>query len=260
MAKILVADDDVQIRELLKKALTAEGYEVVTVPSLAQAITVLAGEPVDLMVLDLSFPEGSGAAFLKEIRRAKNDVPVVVYSGFVTSEVETELRTAGVTDVLSKLAGITALVSQISRVVRATARPAAGPAAPAAAPEQRTILIVDDESSIRALLREFFKTKRFRVVEAENGAQAVELVKREPPTAVLLDVSMPEMDGLTTLQKLLEIHPTLGVVMATGQRDDATIEKAMSLGAYGYVLKPFDLLYLELVVLSKLMIAAAPGA
>ena len=257
MAKILVVDDDVQIRELLRKALTGEGYEVVTVPSLAQALTVLAGEPVDLMVLDLSFPEGSGAAFLKEIRRAKNDVPVVVYSGFVTSEVETELRTAGVTDVLSKLAGITSLVSQISRVVRATARPAAGPAA---TPEQRTILIVDDEPSIRALLREFFKTKRFRVVEAENGAQAVELVKRETPTAVLLDVSMPEMDGLTTLQKLLEIHPKLGVVMATGQRDDATIEKAVSLGAYGYVLKPFDLLYLELVVLSKLMIAGAPGA
>ncbi|GEM_PF-6752591 len=72
----------------------------------------------------------------------------------------------------------------------------------------------------------------------------------------LLDVVMPGLGGLATLKKLLEIDPKLGVVMATGQQDDQTVKQAIELGASGYVLKPFDLLYLELVVLSRLMIAA----
>ncbi len=65
----------------------------------------------------------------------------------------------------------------------------------------------------------------------------------------------PGMDGLQTLKKLLEIHPTLGVVMAAGEGNDEMVLRAMSVGAYGYVLKPFDFLYLELVVASKLSIA-----
>ena len=65
---------------------------------------------------------------------------------------------------------------------------------------------------------------------------------------------MPGMDGLTTLEKLLEINPKLGIVMVTGRQDDESIKTAIGLGAYGYVLKPFDFLYLELVVMSKLAI------
>ena len=64
-------------------------------------------------------------------------------------------------------------------------------------------------------------------------------------------------DGLQTLKKLLAIHPALGVVMSTGEGNDELVLKAMSEGAYGYVLKPFDFLYLELVVASKLSIAEA---
>ena len=63
------------------------------------------------------------------------------------------------------------------------------------------------------------------------------------------------MDGLATLERLLEINPKLGIVMVTAVQDDEKIKKALELGAYGYVVKPFDFLYLELVVMSKLAIA-----
>ena len=66
---------------------------------------------------------------------------------------------------------------------------------------------------------------------------------------------MPGMDGLETLPKLLEINPQLGILMASGVQDDEKVKKAVELGAYGYVLKPFDFLYLELVVMSRLAIA-----
>ena len=81
------------------------------------------------------------------------------------------------------------------------------------------------------------------------------MAQSEDPAVVLLDINMPEMDGLTTLKKLRDINAKLGVVMVTGVQDDEKVKKAIELGAYGYVLKPFDFLYLNLVVMSKLIIA-----
>lgn len=252
MAAILVVDDQLEVRELVRHALQGNGHRVTSVPSVDQAIAALAREPVDLVVLDLGFPDGSGAALLQQIRQAHNAVPIVVYSGMVTSELEKQLRAAGANEVMSKEVGVLQLVKQAGKIVQAsnTSVGSLGSATPT------TLLIVDDEASIRQLLREFFKKKRFRILEAESGEQAIELVKMEHLSVVLLDVVMPGLDGLTTLKKLLEIDPKLGVVMATGQQDDQTVKQAVELGAYGYVLKPFDLLYLELVVLSRLMIAA----
>jgi response regulator of citrate/malate metabolism len=63
------------------------------------------------------------------------------------------------------------------------------------------------------------------------------------------------MDGLATLPKLLEINPKLGIVMVTAEEEDEEVKQALSLGAYSYVLKPFDFVYLELVVVSRLAIA-----
>jgi len=251
MAKILIADDQVQIRELLRSALSEEGYTLFSVPGLAQASNALATQPFDLVILDLSFPEGSGVSLLEKMRGAQNKVPVVIYSANVTNDLEKELRQAGATEVLNKNVGILPLVGQIRKILEARKRLSE----PNARREEKTLLIVDDEASIRHLLREFFSAKRYRIIEAENGEQAVLLARQENPSVALLDVSMPKMDGLTALKKLLEFNPKLGVVMATGNQDDQTVKQAMKCGAYGYVLKPFDLLYLELVVLSKLIIA-----
>ncbi|MCK5178924.1 MAG: response regulator, partial [Candidatus Omnitrophica bacterium] len=92
-------------------------------------------------------------------------------------------------------------------------------------------------------------------LEAQNGEEAVQLARSEDLSVVLLDMNMPGMDGLATLEKLKKMNDKLGVVMITGDQDDEKVKKAIELGAYGYVLKPFDFLYLELVVLSKLVIA-----
>ena len=72
---------------------------------------------------------------------------------------------------------------------------------------------------------------------------------------VLLDIKMPGMDGITILRELLKLNPKLGVVMVTGIEDSEKVKEAIEVGAYSYVLKPFDFLYLELVVMSKLAIA-----
>ncbi|MCK5179704.1 MAG: response regulator, partial [Candidatus Omnitrophica bacterium] len=116
----------------------------------------------------------------------------------------------------------------------------------------KKILIVDDEVEVRSVLTIFFDKKGYKTQEAENGEQALEIVRSEDFPVVLLDIDMPVMDGLTTLEKLLEMKPGICVVMVTGRQDEDKVQKALELGAYNYVLKPFEFLYLELIIKSKL--------
>jgi len=252
MPKILVVDDEVRIRELLRKSFTMAGYEVVTVPTAQQSLELIFKEPFDLILLDVRLSLGeSGISILKKIREFQRKVPVVVYSGVLTPELEIEARRAGANEVLSKDIDILQLVAQIGKIMKSKDRLFQGPSAK----KEKIVLIVDDEEGILRVLREFFNRKGYKTREARSGEEAVRLARAEKISVVLLDMKMPGMDGLDTLKNLLEINPKLGVVMVTGVQDDEKVKKAIELGAYGYVLKPFDFLYLELVVMSKLIIA-----
>lgn len=251
MPKILVVDDTANIRELINKTLSPRGQEVTTVGNASQALEVVFSEPFDLVILDIDLGQESGLSVLKKIREKNFQLPVVIYSGCVTADIETEARTLGATDILRKDIGMTALVMQIERILRAKDRISQG----LYIKKETPILVVDDNANIRVVLRSFFEKKGYQVLEAEDGGQALEIARKNKISAVLLDIEMPVMNGLETLPKLLEINPKLGIVMATGMQDDESVRKAIEMGAYGYVLKPFDFLYLELVVMSRMAIA-----
>lgn len=254
MKKILVVDDEMQLRELLRKVLVAEGYEVATAPLAAQAIERIFHEPFDLVILDLKLTDGSGMAILKKIREVNAKLPVVIYSGTVTPEIEKEARAAGANEVLEKNIGIVPLTTQIKKILKVDRESlSSGPR------KERTILFVDDESAIRGILTKFFRERGFKTHEADSGEKALRMVSTEDISVVLLDIEMPGMNGLVTLKELLEIKPGLGVVMATGEIGDERVKEALALGAYSYVLKPFDFMYLDLVVTSKLAIAEKSG-
>jgi len=141
---------------------------------------------------------------------------------------------------------------QIGKIVKAKERIFQRPAMERA---QISLLVVDDEEGMRRVLREFFVRKGYNVFEAESGERALELARSEKISAALLDMTMPGIDGLQTLKGLLEINPKLGVVMTTAVQDEDKVKEAIESGAYSYILKPFDFMYLELVVMSKLAIA-----
>lgn len=258
MAKILVVDDEVRVRELVRKALDREGYEVVTVPTPEQALELVSRELFSLVLLDvrLSVHE-SGISLLKKIRERQKEVPVVILSGALTPEIEREAKAAGASAVLGKDIDILSLVARLGEIIIARGQlPASDPVREPSAPRKiKTVLVVDDEAGVRHVVKEFFRRKGYRVLEAGTGADAIKLCETEKVSVALLDVRMPGMDGLAVLRELRRLHPGLGVVMTTGVQDDEEVAKALALGAYGYVLKPFDFLYLELVVMSKLGIA-----
>ncbi len=104
-----------------------------------------------------------------------------------------------------------------------------------------TVLIVDDEVDFSGVIAERLRGRGFDVDTAESGAEALDKVKGKSYDAVVLDLAMPEMDGIETLARLLEIDKNLQVIMLTGR---ATVQKgveAIKMGAADFLEKPADI-------------------
>ena len=100
------------------------------------------------------------------------------------------------------------------------------------------ILIADDHALFRDSLRSLLSARDYEVVgEAENGRQAVELARELAPDVVLMDLMMPEMDGLAATKHLTAGQPNVKVVILTASDDDANLFEAIKSGAKGYLLK-----------------------
>jgi two-component system chemotaxis response regulator CheY len=102
------------------------------------------------------------------------------------------------------------------------------------------ILIVDDAEFLRMRISKMLVGDGFDVVEAENGLRAVELYKTEKPDIVLMDITMPEMDGLSALKEIRSYDSKAKVVMLTALGQESVVFEAIKSGARDFVVKPFE--------------------
>jgi two-component system nitrogen regulation response regulator NtrX len=104
-----------------------------------------------------------------------------------------------------------------------------------------SILIVDDEEPILTSLSSILRDEGYDVALAKNGVEALRVFTMDPPDLMLLDIWMPEMDGMETLRRVRELAPTAQVMMMSGHGSIETAVKAIKLGAYDYIEKPLSL-------------------
>ncbi len=102
------------------------------------------------------------------------------------------------------------------------------------------ILIVDDDGDLRAIVRDVLKEEGFSVIEAKEGLSAIKLFKSNLPDAVLLDMKMPHMDGLSTMRELKKLDGTVPIIILTAHGDIPTAVEAIKCGAYDFTVKPPD--------------------
>ena len=120
--------------------------------------------------------------------------------------------------------------------------------------DQYRILVVDDQVGIVSFLYEFFDSKGYKVLQANNGKKAIQLVQSDSPTVVLLDIRLGwGKDGLEVLKEIKKIAPDTRVIMMTSISDEEVVNEAFSSGADDYIVKPFSLSYLEKIVMLKIL-------
>ena len=103
------------------------------------------------------------------------------------------------------------------------------------------VLIVDDLAFIKIVLRDIIEKAGFRVIgEASNGEQAISMYQDTRPDVVLMDITMPGMDGLTALKKIREIDESARVIICSALGQQQLIVQAIQLGAKDFIVKPFQ--------------------
>ena len=106
---------------------------------------------------------------------------------------------------------------------------------------QKTLLVADDDASIRSLLKQLLSEEGFTVLEASTGIEVVDMVKESSPDLVIMDVRMPELDGIEALSRVKATNPKTAVLIMTAFGSSNAAIRAMELGAFDYITKPFEL-------------------
>lgn len=102
------------------------------------------------------------------------------------------------------------------------------------------VLIVDDAEFLRVRLTKMLDTEGYQVLQAENGVKAVAVYQEACPDVVLMDVTMPEMDGLTALKEIIRLDAKAKVIMLTALGQESVVLEAVKSGAKDFVVKPFE--------------------
>lgn len=247
--KILVVDDELQIREMLYDLLSRKGYKIITASGGGEAIEIMRQENPDLVLLDIKMPEIDGIETLKKIREFDTKTRIVMLTGMDDVELEKQARLIGASGFLRKELDIALITKAVDEVL--TERKGVSAA------EAKKILIVDDNLQVRSFMERFLIKKGFDALTAASGEEALEKIKTAKPLIVLLDIKMPGMDGLMTLKRIKEINKGIGVIMITGVEDKNIGEEALKSGAYDYITKPLDLDYLEMCLITKILLLSA---
>ncbi len=107
-----------------------------------------------------------------------------------------------------------------------------------------TLLVVDDEESIRNAMRKFLALQGYEVATAATGEEALELLHRQKITGMLLDVNLPGMSGIDLVPQIMELEPNIALLMLTAVNDATSAALCMQRGALDYLIKPIDLTHL----------------
>ncbi len=118
---------------------------------------------------------------------------------------------------------------------------------------KRSIMIVDDQKGVRRLLEELFKREGWDVYPASDGVEAIAQLEQYLPDILLIDMKMPNMNGLEASQIILQKHQQLPIIMMTAYGEMEIVKQALDAGVRRCITKPFDIITLRDIVLQIVM-------
>lgn len=251
--KIIIVDDNLAIRKVLTALLEGHGHQVVA--ALADGSTLsecIKLHTPNLVCLDYNLPGRNGLEILVDLHASSPEVDVFMVTGSEDPGLVGRAADAGAAGFLHKPFSQDQILDELKHVeeVRRLTTTADGELhiheSSAHEHSKKTALIVDDSGAIRLLLKGILESVGLKVVQTvASGHEAIEAAKKHLPDVVTLDVDMPGMSGLDALPLIRDVNPQSKIVMVTGNADKALVQKAITGGAKGYILKPLRPAHVE---------------
>lgn len=235
--KILVVDDDPLTLERVQSLLEGEGYVALCARDGDEALEMARREKPDLVIIDLLLPQKNGFELALELKREPDlaKTPLIFITAyFASNEIKAKFRrlpNGG--SLLHKLVVLhkplekKEFIDSLHGVLQDGAWN--GP---------KRILVVDDDAVNLELIGRRLEVDRMTSVAAQTGAEALQLLQRDPFDAVLLDLRLPDQDGFKILAEIRKTHACMPVVIMTAHGSETVAAKAVGAGASDYLIKP----------------------
>jgi hypothetical protein len=225
---ILVVEDQQSVRGYASQVLRDLGYRVLEAESGAEALGLSAAhkQPIHLVLTDVIMPGMTGRMLAERLRLQRPEARVLYMSGYA----EDVLEQRGVPEEVECLQKPFAPEELACRVREMLDRTAKG----------RTVLVVDDEAAVRGLLRETLSGAGYRVLEAEHGKAAMEVLGCTPVDVMITDLVMPQKEGLETIADARKRYPAMKIISMSGAFGGHYLKVASKLGADARLAKPID--------------------
>ena len=205
---ILLVDDEKKFRDTLSERIQLKGFESIAAASGREALEVARTHKIDAAVVDLKMPDMDGLVTISKLKEIHPDIKTVLLTGFGDEKVK---EAAEALDAAyfekDEMGGFWDFLNVVGT-------------------KKFNLLLVDDEKKFLEALADRIRLKGFQPLLAESGREAVEIARKNKIHAAVVDLKMPDMDGLVTITKLKEIHPDIKTVLLTGFGDEKVKEAA----------------------------------
>ena len=214
-SRFMIVDDNEDNLTLMSQMLGRRGFDVVVASSGREALDLFAVGRFSAVLMDIEMPEMDGIECTRQIRQREPDsdrVPIIAVTAHALKEYRDRALAAGMDDFLTKPIGSRLLLNTIASWIF----------------ELPTVLVVDDFADSRLLTDRTLRSSRaYRVITADNGHQAIAQATTARPSAILLDVEMPEMKGWEVAAKLAENEATwaIPIIFVTGHDEEELRER-----------------------------------
>lgn len=229
-SRVLVIDDSAMMVELVSQALTAAGLSVEAASDLAQLDARLAGQPFDLVLVDVNMPEMYGDDVVEFLRNQRQvTAKLYLYSDISEAELSAKAAASGADGYVTKSQGVEATVEAIQHALEAQPL------------KRQRVLVVDDSEHVTKLIEVELVARGHEVIVANNADDATKLIlkKKTRPDVVLLDVQMPGVNGeeLCRFIKSNSLFAGIQVILCSGQDESELQRIVQTAGADGYIRK-----------------------
>jgi len=244
-SNILCVDDDVPTLNLVREAISSVGYNPIAISHSSQAMGMIKDVQLDLAIIDLDMPEINGFELIKLIKSNPKftNLPIIIYTGKENFEDDLKKIDGLFTELLDKRS---TNIEDLASTVNAMINRYDEPTPPEEALKQTDlpkILLVEDYKHSQIIVTRLLKKNNFiSVVVVENGAEAVEQVKKQKFDIILMDMQMPVMNGFeaTTKIRMMPEYKDIPIIALTAFAMKGDKEKCLEAGATDYIPKPID--------------------
>ena len=280
MATILVVDDERVFCDLLKTVLGSNGHEVFTAYNGREALDLFSQHRPQVTLLDLRMPEMNGIEVLRQIRIIDASAAVMILTAWGSDALEKQARQLGVTDFLSKTLALDAIITSMEQLLPPTAEAVQPPSpppvhakppsppvekpkerraqtdqatsppppvekpkaksAPSKVPGTNRIFLIESNTYVSKYLRQFLAQRGIHVEEVNDGPTALELVSKEMPRLIVLNMDLQGMEGLEVMRELRAKKYTGGIIMLCSSEDETLLNLAIDMGSVDILGKPVD--------------------